>query len=40
MLISVYSYRVVVEERALAARIGEPYRAFMAQRKRFIPFVI
>ena len=40
MSISVYSYRVVVEERALAAKIGEPYRAFMARRKRFIPFVI
>lgn len=40
MSIAVYSYRVVVEERALVAKIGEPYRAFMAQRKRFIPWVV
>lgn len=38
--IAVYSYRVMVEERALVAAIGEPYRAYMARRKRFIPFVI
>lgn len=38
--IGVYSYRVVVEERALLKTIGEPYRAYMLGRKRFIPFII
>ena len=37
--VAVYAYRVVVEERALCETIGEPYRAYMARRKRFIPFV-
>src|SRR5262245_19387265 len=36
---AVYSYRIVVEERALVAAIGEPYRQFMSTRKRLIPFV-
>jgi protein-S-isoprenylcysteine O-methyltransferase Ste14 len=36
---AVYSYRIAVEERALLAAIGEPYRQFMATRKRLIPFV-
>lgn len=35
----VYSYRISVEERALANTIGEPYRNFMSTRKRLIPFV-
>jgi protein-S-isoprenylcysteine O-methyltransferase Ste14 len=35
----VYSYRISVEERALVAAIGEPYRQFMSTRKRLIPFV-
>lgn len=35
----VYSYRISVEERALAAAIGEPYQDFMRTRKRLIPFV-
>ena len=35
----VYMYRIVVEERALLAVIGEPYRQFMNTRKRLIPFV-
>jgi protein-S-isoprenylcysteine O-methyltransferase Ste14 len=35
----VYSYRIAVEERALLAAIGEPYREFMRTRKRMIPFV-
>jgi protein-S-isoprenylcysteine O-methyltransferase Ste14 len=35
----VYMYRITVEERALVAVIGEPYRAFMKARKRLIPFV-
>jgi protein-S-isoprenylcysteine O-methyltransferase Ste14 len=37
--IAVYAYRVGVEERALCETIGEPYRTYMATRKRFIPFV-
>jgi protein-S-isoprenylcysteine O-methyltransferase Ste14 len=36
---AVYTYRVHVEERALASTLGEPYRRFMATRKRFIPFL-
>ena len=35
----VYLYRIGVEERALVATIGEPYRQFMLGRKRLIPFV-
>jgi protein-S-isoprenylcysteine O-methyltransferase Ste14 len=34
-----YSYRIAVEERALLATIGEPYRQFVSTRKRLIPFV-
>jgi protein-S-isoprenylcysteine O-methyltransferase Ste14 len=37
--IAVYIYRMNVEERALLAVIGEPYRQFMATRKRLVPFV-
>ena len=36
---SVYLYRIRVEERALVATIGEPYRQFMLGRKRLIPYV-
>ena len=35
----VYSYRMKVEEQALLAAIGEPYRAFMSTRKRVIPWI-
>lgn len=35
----VYGYRVRVEERALLGSIGEPYRAYMARTRRFIPYV-
>ena len=35
----VYTYRITVEERALVAAIGDPYRDFMRTRKRLIPFV-
>jgi len=35
----VYTYRVRVEERALAAALGAPYVEFMKTRKRFLPFV-
>src|SRR3954468_20971331 len=38
--IASYGYRVSVEERALLGTIGEPYAAFMKERKRFIPFVV
>jgi protein-S-isoprenylcysteine O-methyltransferase Ste14 len=37
--IAVYVYRMNVEERALLAVIGEPYRQFMTTRKRLVPFV-
>jgi protein-S-isoprenylcysteine O-methyltransferase Ste14 len=33
------SYRIRVEERALAETIGEPYRAYMKRTKRLIPYV-
>jgi protein-S-isoprenylcysteine O-methyltransferase Ste14 len=36
---AVYVYRMSVEERTLLAVIGEPYRQFMATRKRLIPFI-
>jgi protein-S-isoprenylcysteine O-methyltransferase Ste14 len=35
----VYGYRIRVEERALEAAIGDPYREFMRTRKRLIPFL-
>jgi protein-S-isoprenylcysteine O-methyltransferase Ste14 len=38
--IATYSYRVVVEERALLEAIGEPYLAYMKERKRFIPYIV
>jgi protein-S-isoprenylcysteine O-methyltransferase Ste14 len=38
--IATYSYRVVVEERALVEAIGEPYLAYMKERKRFIPYIV
>jgi protein-S-isoprenylcysteine O-methyltransferase Ste14 len=34
-----YIYRMNVEERALMAEIGEPYRAFARTRKRLVPFL-
>lgn len=36
----VYAYRIRVEERALLASIGEPYRAYMRRHKRLIPHVL
>jgi protein-S-isoprenylcysteine O-methyltransferase Ste14 len=36
---AVYGYRVGVEERALLATIGDPYRRYMSRTKRFVPFV-
>ena len=38
--IATYSYRVAVEERALLDTIGEPYVAYMKERKRFIPYIL
>jgi protein-S-isoprenylcysteine O-methyltransferase Ste14 len=35
----VYSYRIAVEERALLAAVGEPYREFMRTRRRLIPYI-
>ena len=35
----VYGYRVGVEERALLAVIGDPYRRYMRRTKRFVPFL-
>lgn len=41
LLIPCYAYirRVAAEERALLTTLGEPYRAYMARTKRFVPFV-
>jgi len=33
-------YRVRVEERALIATLGEPYRAYMRRTKRFLPMIV
>lgn len=35
-----YGYRVRVEERALCADLGQPYRDYMLRTKRFIPHVL
>ncbi len=35
----VYAYRVRVEERALLAVIGDPYRHYMSRTRRFVPFL-
>jgi protein-S-isoprenylcysteine O-methyltransferase Ste14 len=35
----VYRYRIAVEERALLAIVGEPYRRYIRARRRLIPFV-
>ena len=40
MTIAAYGYRVAVEERALLEAIGEPYRSYMSECKRFIPFIV
>ena len=37
--LAAYLYRVAVEERALAATLGEPYVAYMRRTRRFIPYV-
>ncbi|MEO8580929.1 MAG: isoprenylcysteine carboxylmethyltransferase family protein [Gemmatimonadales bacterium] len=35
-----YCYRVAVEERVLVDTLGEPYRVYMRERKRFIPYIV
>ena len=37
--LSMYGYRVSVEERALLENLGESYRTYMKRTKRFIPWV-
>jgi protein-S-isoprenylcysteine O-methyltransferase Ste14 len=39
MAIATYWYRVRVEERVLVDTVGEPYRIYMRERKRFIPYI-
>jgi len=36
---ALYSYRIAVEERALLAAVGEPYRELMRTRRRLIPYI-
>jgi protein-S-isoprenylcysteine O-methyltransferase Ste14 len=38
--IATYGYRVVIEERALLDTIGEPYRSYMNDTKRFVPYIV
>jgi len=38
--IAAYSYRVAIEERVLLDTIGEPYRVYMKEAKRFIPYIV
>ena len=38
--IATYAYRVCIEERVLLDNIGEPYRVYMRESKRFIPYVV
>jgi len=38
--IAAYCYRVAVEERVLVEAIGEPYRVYMTESKRFIPYIV
>jgi protein-S-isoprenylcysteine O-methyltransferase Ste14 len=35
-----YAYRIQVEESALVAALGEPYRDYMSRTQRLVPFVI
>jgi protein-S-isoprenylcysteine O-methyltransferase Ste14 len=34
-----YSYRIPIEEAALAAGLGEPYRQYVSRTRRLIPFL-
>lgn len=38
--IATYVHRMRIEERVLLDTIGEPYRIYMQERKRFIPYVV
>jgi protein-S-isoprenylcysteine O-methyltransferase Ste14 len=38
--IATYSYRVAIEERILLQTLGEPYAAYMKDRKRFVPRIV
>jgi protein-S-isoprenylcysteine O-methyltransferase Ste14 len=38
--IATYGYRVAVEERVLVDTIGERYRSYMKESKRFIPYIV
>lgn len=38
--IATYGYRVKIEERALLDTIGEPYRSYMKETKRFVPYIV
>jgi protein-S-isoprenylcysteine O-methyltransferase Ste14 len=40
LVVSSYGYRIWVEEVALVADLGEPYRAYMRRTKRLIPYLI
>jgi protein-S-isoprenylcysteine O-methyltransferase Ste14 len=40
LVLGAYGYRIWVEELALAADLGEPYRAYMRRTKRLIPYLI
>ncbi len=38
--LATYVYRVRIEEHALVDTLGEPYRAYMRECRRFIPYVV
>jgi len=38
--LATYIYRVRIEEHALVDTLGEPYRIYMRERRRFIPYVV
>ena len=38
--LATYAYRVRIEEHALLETLGEPYRAYMRECRRFIPYVV
>jgi protein-S-isoprenylcysteine O-methyltransferase Ste14 len=40
LVLGAYTYRIRVEEDALAEDLGEPYRAYMRRTKRLIPYLI
>lgn len=39
LVVIAFLYRMTVEERALVAVIGDPYRNYMQRTKRFVPFL-